>query len=75
MSMPIRVAWLSLDEGDNDPARLLAYVVAAVQTISETAEALRYLEEGHARGKVVITVEQNNHTSQSPDHRHPGGNS
>ena len=22
----------------------------------ETAEALRYLEEGHARGKVVITV-------------------
>jgi NADPH:quinone reductase-like Zn-dependent oxidoreductase len=24
--------------------------------LSETAEALRYLEEGHARGKVVITV-------------------
>jgi NADPH:quinone reductase-like Zn-dependent oxidoreductase len=31
--------------------------------LRETAEALRYLEEGHARGKVVITVEQNNHTS------------
>ncbi len=29
--------------------------------LSETAEALRYLEEGHARGKVVITVDQNNH--------------
>ena len=29
-----RVAWLSLDEGDNDPARLLAYVVAAIQTIA-----------------------------------------
>ena len=27
--------------------------------LGETAEALRYLEEGHARGKVVITVEQN----------------
>jgi len=26
--------------------------------LSETAEALRYLEEGHARGKVVITVGQ-----------------
>jgi NADPH:quinone reductase-like Zn-dependent oxidoreductase len=25
--------------------------------LSETAEALRYLEEGHARGKVVITVQ------------------
>ena len=25
-------------------------------TLSETAEALRYLEEGHARGKVVISV-------------------
>jgi NADPH:quinone reductase-like Zn-dependent oxidoreductase len=24
--------------------------------LSETAEALRYLEEGHARGKVVVTV-------------------
>jgi NADPH:quinone reductase-like Zn-dependent oxidoreductase len=28
--------------------------------LSETAEAIRYLEKGHARGKVVITVEQNN---------------
>jgi NADPH:quinone reductase-like Zn-dependent oxidoreductase len=27
--------------------------------LRETAEALRYLEEGHARGKVVITVDQN----------------
>jgi NADPH:quinone reductase-like Zn-dependent oxidoreductase len=30
-------------------------------TLSEVADALRYLEEGHARGKVVITVE---HTSK-----------
>ena len=28
--------------------------------LSETAEAIRYLEEGHARGKVVITFEYNN---------------
>ena len=27
--------------------------------LSETAEAVRYLEEGHARGKVVITMEHN----------------
>src|SRR5688572_10560213 len=27
-------AWLSVDEGDNDPARFLAYLVAALQTIA-----------------------------------------
>jgi LuxR family maltose regulon positive regulatory protein len=26
-------AWISLDEGDNDPARFLAYIVAAVQIV------------------------------------------
>jgi len=30
--------------------------------LSEAAEALRYLGEGHARGKVVIAVESNNKT-------------
>jgi NADPH:quinone reductase-like Zn-dependent oxidoreductase len=30
--------------------------------LSETAEAIRYLEEGHARGKVIITVEHNHET-------------
>lgn len=31
-------------------------------SLSEAAEALRYLGEGHAKGKVVITVAQNNQT-------------
>jgi NADPH:quinone reductase-like Zn-dependent oxidoreductase len=31
--------------------------------LREAADALRYYEEGHARGKVVITVDQNNNTS------------
>ncbi len=40
------VAWLSLDEGDGDPARFLAYVIAAIQTVVPAAgesmfEALR----------------------------------
>ena len=30
------VAWLSLDEGDNDPTRFLTYLVAALQTIAPT---------------------------------------
>ena len=30
--------------------------------LDETAEALRYLEKGHAKGKVVITVEHDNKT-------------
>ncbi len=30
--------------------------------LSEVAEALRYFGEGHAQGKVVITVEHNNKT-------------
>src|SRR5579863_153728 len=29
-------AWLSLDEGDNDPTRFLVYLVAALQTIAPT---------------------------------------
>ena len=31
--------------------------------LSELPEAIRYLEEGHARGKVVITVDNNNTSS------------
>jgi len=34
-------------------------VIDRTYRLSETPEALRYLEKGHARGKVVITVEHN----------------
>ena len=37
-------------------------VIARRYTLSEVAEALRYYGEGHARGKVVITVEHENKT-------------
>ena len=40
----------------------VAAVIDKTYPLSETAEAFRYLEKGHARGKIVITVEQNNKT-------------
>ena len=35
-------------------------VIDRCYPLSEVPDALRYLEEGHAQGKVVITVAQNN---------------
>jgi NADPH:quinone reductase-like Zn-dependent oxidoreductase len=37
-------------------------VIDRTYPLSETPEAFRYLNEGHARGKVVITVEHCNKT-------------
>jgi len=31
-----RVAWVSLDESDNDPARFMAYMTAALQKVEAT---------------------------------------
>ena len=41
---------------------LVITVIDRRYPLRETAEALRYLEAGHARGKVVITVDQNDNT-------------
>jgi NADPH:quinone reductase-like Zn-dependent oxidoreductase len=41
---------------------LVVPVIDRRYPLREVPEALRYLEAGHAKGKVVITVEQHNHT-------------
>ena len=50
--LPSQVAWLSLDEGDNDPIRFLTYLVAALQTI-----AVRQSSVGNI-GKGVLAILQ-----------------
>jgi LuxR family maltose regulon positive regulatory protein len=39
------IVWLSLDEGDNDPARFLLYLVAALQTIEARQSAVGRIGE------------------------------
>jgi len=45
-------------------ARKVVPVIDKCYPLSETAEAIRYLVEEHARGKVVITVGHNNDRAQ-----------
>jgi NADPH:quinone reductase-like Zn-dependent oxidoreductase len=41
----------------------LAPVIERCYPLRETADAFRYLEEGYAQGKVVITMNQTSHNS------------
>ena len=47
------VAWVSLDEGDNDLARYLAYFVAALQTIGPVLSRSPERSEGSAEGASI----------------------
>jgi NADPH:quinone reductase-like Zn-dependent oxidoreductase len=48
--------------GDLMKAGKVTPVIDRTYPLSEVPEALRYLEAGHARGKVVVTLEDNNKT-------------
>ena len=51
-------AWLSLDEGDSDPARFLAYLIAALQTIAPSVGqgALAALQAPQPPPEAVLTA-------------------
>lgn len=58
-SKNLPVAWLSLDQNDNDPARFLIYLTSALQTISPTlgVEVLEALQASQAPAlESVLTV-------------------
>jgi len=64
------VAWLSLDEGDNDPAGFLAYLVAALQTIAASigAGVLRTLQSPQPpSAESVLTILLNEITTLPND--------
>src|SRR5947199_8822846 len=64
------IAWLSLDEGDNDPARFLTYLVAALQTIAATIGegVLGVLQSSQPPPPEAILTALLNEITTLPDH-------
>src|SRR5712691_2150993 len=63
-------AWLSLDAGENDPARFLAYLVAALQTIAATIGegVLDVLQSSQPPPTEAILTALLNEITTLPDH-------
>jgi LuxR family transcriptional regulator, maltose regulon positive regulatory protein len=66
----VRLAWLSLDEGDNDPVHFFSYVIAALQTIQVGIgeELLRILDSPQQPQPEAIWTALLNEVSVIPDH-------
>ena len=64
------VAWLSLDEGDNDPARFLTYLITALQTIAPNIGkgALAFLQPPQPPQIEAILTALLNEISVIPEH-------
>src|SRR5947199_10255445 len=65
-----QVAWLSLDEGENDPTRFLAYLVTALQTIAATLGegVLGVLQSSQPPPPEAILTALLNEITTLPDH-------
>ena len=65
-----KVAWLSLDEGDNDSARFLTYIVAALQTIAANIGkgVLAILQSPQPPSAESILIALLNEITTIPDH-------
>ena len=52
------VAWLSLDQGDNDPVRFWTYLIAAIQTIHQEigAEARQIVSVPQLRSTEPVAI-------------------
>ena len=60
------VAWLSLDQGDNDPVRFWTYLIAAIQTIHQEmgAEARQIVSAPQLRSTEPVAISLINDISQ-----------
>ncbi len=53
---PLAIAWLSLDKSDNDPARFLAYMVSALQTVAPAIPSPAVDTRARLSEPVLITL-------------------
>ena len=64
----LKAAWLSLDQGDNDPVRFWTYLVAAIQTLHQEIgqEARQIISAPQLRSTEPVVISLINDISQIP---------